>query len=190
MLLSNSKAEDSQQVSILAAAGPSTEDLGDDPTNDEFLGAVTYESVSSVIRQCDRHSSAQHLNGNHVCTSRSHNSRFQTRNPMSKERYSTVTMRSTCRLCGKYGHWKNAHLSDGSLPPGVKSFDIPINNQNQNQKYQPDKNQHKYQSSSKPTNYPKTVSFNTNDVIKEDYRSSSSNCTCTNINGSCSFCED
>lgn len=32
-----------------------------------------------------------------------------------------------CRLqgCGKYGHWYSDHNVDGSLKPGVKSFDSP-----------------------------------------------------------------
>lgn len=48
MLLSNAGTDDSKRVSILAAASASMEEIGNDPSNDQFLPAVTYESVSIV----------------------------------------------------------------------------------------------------------------------------------------------
>lgn len=36
-------------------------------------------------------------------------------------------MKYPCDICGKNGHWKRNHNSDGSLPPHIKTFDEPIN---------------------------------------------------------------
>lgn len=53
MLLSNLSIEDAQLVSVMAAASPSEADLGNQSTNDQFLAAVTYNSVASIIKKCD-----------------------------------------------------------------------------------------------------------------------------------------
>ena len=53
MLLSNALVNDSQRVSILAAASPSENVVGPQATNDQFLSAVTYNSIASVVKQCD-----------------------------------------------------------------------------------------------------------------------------------------
>lgn len=59
MFLSNSAIDDSQRVSVMAAAAPSDENLNAQSTNEQFLGAITYQSVSSVIKQCDKSSHGQ-----------------------------------------------------------------------------------------------------------------------------------
>lgn len=46
---------------------------------------------------------------------------------MNQDEYNQKPMTSPCVICGKYGHWKNAHLPDGSLPAHVKAADKPEN---------------------------------------------------------------
>lgn len=54
MLLSHANIEQSARVSVLAAAAPSTADFDDNSTNDDFLEAVTYKQLASVVKQCER----------------------------------------------------------------------------------------------------------------------------------------
>lgn len=54
------QADDLQLVFILAADAPSSGNLNNEPTDDQFLDAVTYDSMSSVIRQFDRNNRSQH----------------------------------------------------------------------------------------------------------------------------------
>lgn len=64
----NSYADDLQRVSKLAAAAPSMHELGDNATRDDFLEAVTYELISSVIRQFNKQPNQQTLKGNYTLT--------------------------------------------------------------------------------------------------------------------------
>ncbi len=160
MLLSNAVVEDSQRVSVLAAASPNEPQLGQQATNDQFLSAVTYQSVASVIKQCDNnHSSGgQNLSVNSATTVRNgrnnYRGKYNNRSNYSNGNFtSKKTMKYPCKKCGMYGHWKNEHLSDGSLPKGVKSFEKPFNNNS-------------VVSSTKDDNNPsKTVSFNSAKLI-------------------------
>lgn len=120
MLLSNSAIDDSQRVSVLAAAAPSGDSLDAQSTNDQFLSAITYQSVSSVIKQCDKSPSAT---GNVNALNAS--SAGTTSHGRGRRSRSNITMRFPCDKCGKYGHWKRNHNPDGSLPAHVKSFDSP-----------------------------------------------------------------
>lgn len=58
MLLSISAVDGTRRVSVLAAAARSSKSLNAPCTSDQFLGAIIYQSVSSVIRQCDQSSVA------------------------------------------------------------------------------------------------------------------------------------
>ena len=126
MLLSNSAIEDSQRVSVMAAAAPSNQNLSSNSSNDEFLSAITYQSVSSVINQCDK--SSQPPVENETLTASSAGTtqfRGQYRNNNSRNNSLSPTMKFPCNICGKYGHWKRNHNRDGSLPPHVKALDSP-----------------------------------------------------------------
>lgn len=71
MLLGNSGIEQSQKVSVLAAAAPSSDFLSDYFTNYEFLKSVTYNQVSSVVKKCDKSSApncGSNLNTNAATT--------------------------------------------------------------------------------------------------------------------------
>lgn len=58
MLLSGSASDDSQRISVLAAAASSNDHLNSQSTNDHCSTTITYQSVSSIIKQCDKLSSA------------------------------------------------------------------------------------------------------------------------------------
>lgn len=54
MLLSNALVDKSQRVSILGAADPYDTALNNSTPNDDFIQAVLFLSVSSVLKQCDQ----------------------------------------------------------------------------------------------------------------------------------------
>lgn len=51
LLLSNSAINGNQRISVLAAAAPADIPLDGVATNDQFLAAVTFQSVASVVKQ-------------------------------------------------------------------------------------------------------------------------------------------
>lgn len=54
MYLSNYAIDDNQRVSVMADTAPSDPSLNGKSSNEVFLAAITYSSVSSVIIQCDK----------------------------------------------------------------------------------------------------------------------------------------
>ena len=54
MLLSNANIDQSQRVSVLAAAALKNDSLNEDSSNDAFLSAVTYKQLASVVKQYER----------------------------------------------------------------------------------------------------------------------------------------
>lgn len=54
MLLSSDEIKHSQCVSVLAAAAPSADGFSEQSTNDEFLSAVNYKQLASVVNQYER----------------------------------------------------------------------------------------------------------------------------------------
>lgn len=134
MLISNSDISDSQRVSVLAAAASSSavEDVAT-ATNEQFLKSISYSAVASVVKQCEgkRVQEDDYLKGNNCfATNRfNENNKFKNRNKFTREQYEKRIMKSPCAICGKFGHWKNEHLKDGSLPPDVKSVDKPSSNE-------------------------------------------------------------
>ena len=63
MLMSDSLIDDTQRVSVMAAAAPASANINGISTNYEFLAAITYSTVTSVIKECDKSSSStdEHL---------------------------------------------------------------------------------------------------------------------------------
>eukprot|EP00171_Calliarthron_tuberculosum_P005351 IDg5351t1 len=53
MLLANSAVDSSQKIAVLAAAAPSNINEQATTTTSDYLQAVSYYSVASVLRQCD-----------------------------------------------------------------------------------------------------------------------------------------
>lgn len=54
MLLSNAVVDASQRISVLAAAAPRDATLIVSKTTDDFIKSVAYETVSTILRYCDR----------------------------------------------------------------------------------------------------------------------------------------
>ncbi len=130
MLLANSAIDDNQRISVMAATAPSDATFTAQSTNDEFLAAITYNSVASVIKQCDKTSQnteeSSALTASTAGTSSfgSNQNRGNYNKPrLSKAEYDALKMKHPCNKCGKYGHWIRDHNSDGSLPSHVKSVE-------------------------------------------------------------------
>lgn len=131
MLISNCHINDSQRMSVLAAAA-SASDVQDvaTATNEQFLNSITYGSVAYVVKQCvgKQNNDVRYLKANlGFATGRRQNATHthNNRHRMTKKQYESKTMKSPCAIFGKYGHWKNEHLQDCSLSHGVKSVDKP-----------------------------------------------------------------
>ena len=124
MLLSNSAINDSQRVSVMAAAAHSNQNLSSNSTNDEFLSSITYQYVSAVIKRCGN-TSQPHIQNETLSASSAGMTKFrgQYRNNNSRNKSESPTMNFSCNICGNYGHWKKNHNRDGSLPSHVKASD-------------------------------------------------------------------
>ena len=137
MMLSNSAIDDNQCVSVMAASAPSDPALNSQSSNDLFLGAITDQSVASIVKQCDKSNqpgqaapSNSMLTASFANTVGSSGSRGRNnggKGRPTKEEYEDLMMKYPCNRCGKYGHWKKNHNPDGSLPPHVKSVDSNSN---------------------------------------------------------------
>lgn len=64
MLLANSNVDSSQRISVLAAAAQPADLSDSDTTTDTFLKAISYDSIASVLCQCDRAKTANQLSNN------------------------------------------------------------------------------------------------------------------------------
>lgn len=125
MLLTNSAIDYSQRVSVIAAMEPKNPELGSQSINGEFIQAITYNSVSAVTKQCEKKTIQKNTvvsssAGAHAqkCNSENNNRNGNT----NKEKYKKLYMKFPCAICKKYGHWKNSHNDDGSIPIHVKSI--------------------------------------------------------------------
>ena len=130
MLLSNSAIDDNQRVSVWAATAPADPTMSSQSTNVMFLSAITYQSVASIVKKCDRtHTTSVNQNslaGSSAGTTQryghsSPQNRGRTR--PTKAEYEALMMKHLCNLCGKFGNWKRSHSADGSLPAHVKSVE-------------------------------------------------------------------
>lgn len=141
-LLANADVDNNQRVSVLANAAPRGSTLSSHATTNDYLEAVSYEAIASVLRQCDKmklgngDSSSRALSSN-AAHNASH-SGSQQRRPTSQgngprrtpEQLARLKARTKCHKCRKWGHWRYDHKEDGSLKPGVKAFDAPPQQEN------------------------------------------------------------
>ena len=127
LLLANSNVDDSQRISVLAAASPGSGE--NDSTMDTYLQAIKYESIASVLRQCDQtgqqsgsasgsalHAGSAATTGRGQCPKRG-------KRRLTPQELADLKRRSTCRECKKKGHWAQDHNPDGSLKPGTLVID-------------------------------------------------------------------
>jgi len=118
MMMANANLDSNQKISVLAASTPKNSDLTDTSTTTQFLSAVSYDSIASVIRQCEPSKSSieEALSVNAASTET--RPRRRTLTPVQ---LADLKSKSQCRKCNDWGHWHNDHLPDGTLKPGVKS---------------------------------------------------------------------
>ena len=124
MLIANASIDNTQRVSVLAAASPTGPDLDSQSTNAEFMKAVSYQSVSSVLRQCNRPHDTTISQSNPIISNAATTEHFRGRNinPRGRPKLSPLQLlnlksRSQCRTCKKYGHWSGDHNPDGRFKP-------------------------------------------------------------------------
>ena len=120
MLLANANPETNHRISVLAAAAPTTK-FETTSTTADYMKAVTYESIASVLRHCDRSISTPYrepgsLSASYITT------KTHQRRTLTPEQLADFKSKSRFRRCGKFGHWASDHKPDGSLKTGVKSF--------------------------------------------------------------------
>lgn len=110
MFLSNSATDDNKRVSVMAAAVPSDLELNRQSLNELFLcgityQSVTYQSVTSIVKQCAK--SVQLAKSNNMLTdSSAGNSGGRGKNNgnrgrPTKEEYEVLMIKHSCNLCGK-----------------------------------------------------------------------------------------
>ncbi len=83
--------------------------LGDSPITDDYLKAVKFDAVASVLRQCDK-SKDERLDHNDSGIF-AISSRFQpstrynrVKKTLKQHELAHLKMKTTCRKCGKKGH--------------------------------------------------------------------------------------
>ena len=110
MLLANSALDTTQRVSVLAAASPSEVQSSDATTTEDYLKAVSYESVATVLRQCDKSKGeAESLQRTVIANSSASISQLRyrpKRNTLTPEQLADLKSKSKCHKCGQKGHWK------------------------------------------------------------------------------------
>lgn len=103
MVLSNSASDDSQEVSVMALAAHTDVNRSGQSTNDVFLSAITYHTVSLVNTQCGRNSQTlqdeNNISANSACL-RQNNPRPYGYKSHSVEQ--NLSMMHSCKLHGKY----------------------------------------------------------------------------------------
>lgn len=104
MVLLSSAIEDSQRLSIIAAASPNDDNLSAQSSNDEFLCSITYQSVASIIEQCYKSTISQNEN-NLIGASSAGLSlhTFQNRGGRSRN-HGSPTLKYPSTSCSMYGH--------------------------------------------------------------------------------------
>lgn len=119
MMMANANLDAQQKISVLAASSPSDAAISATATTDDFIKAIKYESIASVIRQCEKQS-VDTLNASTSTTLR--RSVFRTRGARrTPQEIEALKQNSQCRKCNQWGHWHSDHFDGGSLKPGTKS---------------------------------------------------------------------
>jgi len=95
--------------------------LTEDVSSEVALAQVSYESVASIIRQCKQEKKTYRIDTLQA------NAAYPRPRRLTPAQLQEKKNKSMCHRegCGKYGHWLNDHKPDGSLKPGVKSYDCP-----------------------------------------------------------------
>lgn len=130
MLLKNSGIDDSRRLSILASATPSVTSLSVDSATDEFIEAVTYETIAGTLWHCDKNEqyretvSVMSLNRGSITTAPRREMR-----KFSPDAPKGLNLRCKSNTIGKYVHWAPDHCSDRALKDNLSSHDTPSRNE-------------------------------------------------------------
>lgn len=116
-LLANANVDTAQRISILAAASPSSTTADDEATTDSLPNMVSYESVATVLRQCDQASEQTSSHLYNVANAALFPSPAWNRKPSSHfmrhrrtpEQVQEAKNVNPCVRCGKYGHCYGDH---------------------------------------------------------------------------------
>ncbi len=108
MLLANSNVDSGQRISVLAAAAPREDEFEENATTSDFLQSVTYNSVASVLRQCDKpKGSSSDVNRplvtNAASTIRKDPAAPRKKSKLTPEQLADLKSRSKCRKCQRDG---------------------------------------------------------------------------------------
>lgn len=101
-------------------------------SNDDFIKLVSYESIASVLRQCDKSftDKISALSGNYTRNNFKTRSMQSNRSPKNKlfaSELANLKSKSKCETCQKFGYWSSDHNADGSFKLGEISTDTPPN---------------------------------------------------------------
>ena len=131
VLLANSRVDSSQRISILAAAAPKESKLSSTASIDDYVRAVKYEAIASVLRQCDDSSSS--VQSTHLSAFGGFQTPYRPRpRRMTRDQVLEMKGKTKCAKCGKYGHWHADHEDNGTLKANARSSDEPITNMTNN----------------------------------------------------------
>lgn len=119
VLLANLKVDSSQRISILAAAAPKESNLSTRASIEDYVKAVKYEAISSLLRQCHRPTNGDYSSKLTVNWAFQPHLRPRNSRKMSHGQLIEMKGKTKCGKCGKYGHWYAEHESDGRLNANV-----------------------------------------------------------------------
>lgn len=134
MLLANADVDSSQRISILAATSPNDKLLNETSTMEDYAQTISYETVATVLRQCEKSISTtpstagRALAASSAAPHSSNGSRPNRGNRvrLTLEQVAEAKRASQCKRCGQFGHWWGDHDESGELKPGSVSSDKPI----------------------------------------------------------------
>lgn len=124
MQLSKAEVDDSKRISIiyLVASNIDDQEFEIDAENDQYMEDIKYNSISSIIRQCDKskaHDPRPYLNNTFDLGNASTNGqqlpriavprRTQNKTRLSQDQLADLKSRSQCHKCKKFGHWSTDH---------------------------------------------------------------------------------
>lgn len=124
MLLSNADVEHSQHVSCFNAAAPNGTLFSDQASKDEFLQAVKYRQLDSVVKQCEKAGRGSSFKSKSSYATAGTALQKSSSNRSSTKRQTSISAFKTlpCHECGQFGYWRDDHNSDESMKNNVESL--------------------------------------------------------------------
>lgn len=108
MLSTIAGVDQTQRISVLAAAASHVSNLSENYTNDEFPSSVIYKQVAYVLKQCERSPSLSTNVSTSIVAGCANTTSRGPRNqsPVKRPSSASALKRLPCHTCGKYGNWK------------------------------------------------------------------------------------